>query len=126
MLSGQIPKGDVITAAQLTGIQAAKQTSQLLPLCHPLPEIAAIDVTISPDAASGLVEIQSSVRAFGRTGVEMEALCAVVVAALCVYDMCKGIDPAIEIGGIRLLEKRGGKRGLWRNPKAAKRKKSDG
>jgi cyclic pyranopterin monophosphate synthase len=116
IIDRQVPKGDVLTAAQLTGIQAAKRTCETLPLCHPLNEISAIDVTLSPIESAGAVRIEAQVRAFGRTGVEMEALCAVSAAALCVYDMCKMIDPAMDISGIRLLEKSGGKKGLWRNP----------
>jgi cyclic pyranopterin phosphate synthase len=126
LLSAEIPKGDVISAAQLAGIQAAKRTPELLPLCHPLGEISAINVTLSPQENLGQVRIEAAVKAFARTGVEMEALCAAAAAALCVYDMCKSIDPAIEIGGIRLLKKRGGKRGEWRNPQAGSRKKSGG
>ncbi len=122
LLAGEVPKGDVFSAAQLAGIQAAKHTWELLPLCHPLGEIHGIEVTITPQKATNLVEIEARVKVQARTGAEMEALCAVAAAALCVYDMCKSIDPAMEIGGIRLLEKRGGKSGLWKNPRAKQEK----
>ncbi|NIM06432.1 MAG: cyclic pyranopterin monophosphate synthase MoaC [Armatimonadetes bacterium] len=125
LLSGNIPKGDVICAAQLAGIQAAKRTPELLPLCHPLGEISAIEVVLHPQEEDGTVHIEARVKAEGRTGVEMEALCAVAAAALCVHDMCKGLDPAVEIAGIRLLEKSGGRQGLWRNPETAEAKKPD-
>lgn len=118
LISGELPKGNVIAAAQLAGIQAAKRTPELLPLCHPLSEISLIEISIDPQEQAGRVEIRARVRAFGRTGVEMEALCGAAAAALCVYDMCKALDPALEIGEIRLLEKSGGKSGLWRHPEA--------
>jgi len=117
LMAGEVPKGDVITAAQLAGIQAAKRAWELLPLCHPLGEISLVEVSVVPAKRSGRVRVQARVRARGRTGVEMEALCGVAGAALCVYDMCKGIDPAMQIGGIRLLEKSGGKSGKWKNPR---------
>ena len=116
LLAGEIPKGNVIAAAQIAGIQTAKRTSELLPLCHPLGEISGIEIALLPQPDSRHVQIIATVRAFGRTGVEMEALCGVTAAALCVYDMCKALDPTIEIGGIRLREKSGGKSGQWHNP----------
>jgi cyclic pyranopterin monophosphate synthase len=97
-----LPKGDALTTAQLAGIMAAKRTSDLIPLCHPLP-LSHIEVTI--EAGEDSVEITSVVETTAQTGVEMEALTAVTVAALTIYDMCKAIDKAITIGEVRLLEK---------------------
>ena len=97
-----LPKGDALTTAQLAGIMAAKRTSELIPLCHPLP-LSHIEVTIDP--GEDAVEITSVVETTAQTGVEMEALTAVTVAALTIYDMCKAIDKAITIGDVRLLEK---------------------
>jgi cyclic pyranopterin phosphate synthase len=97
-----LPKGDALTTAQLAGIMAAKRTSELIPLCHPLP-LSHIEVTI--EAGEDAVEITSVVETTAQTGVEMEALTAVTVAALTIYDMCKAIDKAITIGEVRLLEK---------------------
>lgn len=106
---GKIPKGDVLGVARVAGIQAAKDTPRLLPLCHPIP-LASVRVDLSlPDP--GRVRIEAEVKTVAPTGVEMEALSAVAAAALCVYDMCKPVDKGIEIGGIRLLEKSGGKSG---------------
>ena len=97
-----LPKGDVLTVAKIAGLQAAKATSTLIPLCHPLALTGAdLDFTVEPD---GIV-IRATVRTTGRTGVEMEALTAVSVAALTIYDMCKAVDQAMSIGGIRVLEK---------------------
>jgi cyclic pyranopterin phosphate synthase len=97
-----LPKGDALTTAQLAGIMAAKRTSELIPLCHPLP-LSHIEVTI--EAGEDAVEITSVVETTAQTGVEMEALTAVTVAALTIYDMCKAIDKAITIGEVRLVEK---------------------
>ena len=97
-----LPKGDVLTVAQIAGVQAAKATSTLIPLCHPLA-LTSVDVGFTLEA-DGIV-IRATVRTTGRTGVEMEALTAVSVAALTLYDMCKAVDQAMSIGGIRLLEK---------------------
>ena len=98
-----LPKGDVLTVAKIAGIQAAKSTSALIPLCHPLP-LNGVDVefTVEPDG----VVIRAIVRCTGKTGVEMEALTAVSVAALTVYDMCKAVDKMMSIGGIRVIDKR--------------------
>jgi cyclic pyranopterin phosphate synthase len=98
----ELPKGDALTTAQLAGIMAAKRTSELIPLCHPLP-LSHIEVTI--EAGEDAVEITSVVETTAQTGVEMEALTAVTVAALTIYDMCKAVDKAITIGDVRLLEK---------------------
>jgi cyclic pyranopterin phosphate synthase len=109
---GGIPKGDVIAVARVAGIMAAKQTSALVPMCHPL-SITGVTVTLTPGGPDRL-HLTASVRTTGKTGVEMEALTAVSVAALTVYDMCKAVDRGMRIEGVRLLEKRGGKSGEWR------------
>ncbi len=106
-------KGDVLGVAQIAGIQAAKRTGELIPLCHPLP-IDGVDVLLAP-VADG-VRIEASVRCTGRTGVEMEALTAVSVAALTVYDMLKAVDKAMRVEGVRLLRKSGGRSGTWEAP----------
>jgi cyclic pyranopterin monophosphate synthase len=107
-----LAKGDVLEVARLAGIQAAKRTGDLIPLCHPLPiTSAAVDFAFAGD---DLLRIDATVRVFGRTGVEMEALTAVSVAALTVYDMCKAVDRAICIERIRLEEKSGGRSGTFR------------
>jgi cyclic pyranopterin phosphate synthase len=110
--AGNIKKGDVLTIAQLAGIMAAKRTAELIPLCHPLP-VTHIDVKCELDDALPGVHITASVRTSGKTGVEMEALTAVSVAALTIYDMAKAAEKTMEITDIRLLEKRGGKSGEW-------------
>lgn len=109
LLAGRrLPKGDVLAVARVAGIMAAKETARLIPLCHPLAvENVAIDFTV--DEMAGTVGIEATVSLTGKTGVEMEALTAVSVAALTIYDMCKAADKGMEISGIRLLEKRGGK-----------------
>lgn len=109
---GGIPKGDVLAVARVAGIMAAKQTSALIPMCHPLP-ITGVAVDLKPEGA-GRLHIRATVKTTGKTGVEMEALTAVSVAALTVYDMCKAVDRSMRIEGVRLLEKRGGKSGEWR------------
>jgi cyclic pyranopterin phosphate synthase len=108
---GSAKKGDVLGVARIAGIMAAKQTSALIPLCHPLPIDA---VTIELTADSDGVEIEATVRTSGRTGVEMEALTAVSVAALTIYDMCKSLDRSMRIENIRLIYKEGGKSGVFR------------
>ena len=108
--SGKAAKGDVLTTAQLAGIMAAKRTHELIPLCHPLP-LTGIDVSLAPDEKRGAVDITATVRTTAQTGVEMEALTAVSVAALTVYDMLKAAQKDIRIGDIRLVRKRGGKSG---------------
>ena len=107
---GLMKKGDVLTIAQLAGIMGAKQTSQLIPLCHPLP-LNQIDVQLALDAEKSRVEITATARTSGKTGVEMEALTAVSVAALTIYDMCKAVDRGMHIEAIRLVRKRGGQSG---------------
>ncbi len=107
---GLMKKGDVLTIAQLAGIMGAKQTSLLIPLCHPLP-LNRIDVQFALDSAKSRVEITATARTSGKTGVEMEALTAVSVAALTIYDMCKAVDRGMRIEAIRLVRKRGGQSG---------------
>jgi cyclic pyranopterin phosphate synthase len=109
--AGTIGKGDVLGIARIAGIQAAKKTADWIPLCHPL-RITGVDMDLRVD--KNRVRITATVRAFDRSGVEMEALAAVSAAALTVYDMCKAIDRGMVIGEIRLDEKRGGKSGIWK------------
>lgn len=108
--AGNAPKGDVLGTARLAGIMAAKQTSQLIPLCHPLP-LHKVEVQVIPDAKLPGYQIQASVTTKAETGVEMEALTAVSVAALTLYDMAKALEKSIQIESIRLLSKTGGKSG---------------
>jgi cyclic pyranopterin phosphate synthase len=109
---GQIAKGNVLTIAKIAGIMAAKKTGELIPLCHPL-EVTAIEVNLEIDRNKSQIIIESEVKNMGRTGVEMEALTAVSIAALTIYDMCKAVDKKIIIGNIMLLEKSGGKSGTY-------------
>jgi cyclic pyranopterin phosphate synthase len=115
---GTIGKGDVLGVARIAAIQAAKRTSDIIPLCHPL-RLTSVDVDLR--VATSAVCITATVRAFDRSGVEMEALAAVTAAALTVYDMCKAIDRAMVISEIRLDEKRGGKSGTWLRERAGGR-----
>ena len=108
--SGTARKGDVLGVARLAGIMAAKRTSDLIPLCHPLP-ISSVTVDLTPDPGANAVEIAATVRTTGQTGVEMEALTAASVAALTVYDMCKAVDRSMRIDALRLTHKAGGKSG---------------
>lgn len=110
LFEGALPKGDALASVRLAGIMGAKQTPALIPLCHPLP-ITGMEVEVEPSADGA--RIQATVRTTGRTGVEMEAMTAVSVAALALYDMVKGIERGVEIGPIRLLEKHGGRSGPW-------------
>jgi cyclic pyranopterin phosphate synthase len=110
---GGVKKGDALSVARLAGIMGAKRTPELIPLCHPLA-LTAIDVQLSLDPARSAVDITATCRLKGRTGVEMEALTAVAVAALTVYDMCKAVDRAMRITDIRLVEKSGGRSGTYR------------
>jgi cyclic pyranopterin monophosphate synthase len=112
---GTSKKGDVLGGARIAAIQAAKRTSELIPLCHPLA-ITRISVDFELDAAAHAVECRAQVETSGQTGVEMEALTAVQIGLLTIYDMCKAVDRGMEIGGVRLLEKRGGKSGRWVAP----------
>ena len=108
---GEMPKGDVLAVAQLAGIMATKQTSNLIPLCHPVL-IGDIKVEFNLDEGNSAVEITTTVKSTGKTGVEMEALTATAVAALTIYDMCKAVDRGIKIDNIRLIRKSGGKSGV--------------
>ena len=110
IVGGEISKGDVLATARLAGIMAAKQASSLIPLCHPLP-LDQVTVNLEPDVNKNQIVITAMVQCTGRTGVEMEALTAVSVAALTIYDMCKSVDRGMQIGNIRLISKRGGKSG---------------
>jgi cyclic pyranopterin monophosphate synthase len=109
---GSAKKGDVIGVARIAAIQAAKRTAELIPLCHPLP-ITRVAVEFEIDPAASAVRCTAQVETFGRTGVEMEALTAVQIGLLTVYDMCKAADRGMVMEGIRVLEKRGGKSGEW-------------
>jgi cyclic pyranopterin monophosphate synthase len=110
--AGDAPKGDVVGVARIAGIQAAKRTADLVPLCHPLP-LSFVDVAVAIDAAAGLVTLTAEARTSGQTGVEMEAMTAASVAALTVYDMVKGVERGVEIAELVLLEKSGGRHD-WR------------
>jgi cyclic pyranopterin monophosphate synthase len=110
---GAHKKGDVLAVARIAGIQAAKKCAELIPLCHPLL-LTSVEVSFTLDPAASQVNIEACCKVSGRTGVEMEALTAASVAALTIYDMCKAVDRGMEIHGIRLLHKEGGKSGLWR------------
>ena len=111
--SGTAKKGDVLGIARIAAIQGAKRTSDLIPLCHPIA-ITKIDIDLTIDAATSSVRCTATVGCTGRTGVEMEALTAVQVGLLTVYDMCKAVDRGMVIGDVGLVEKRGGKSGTWR------------
>ena len=113
VLSGNAKKGDVIGTARIAGIMAAKRTSELIPLCHPLA-LTSVSVDISPDPALPGLSVRAEAKTQGQTGVEMEALTAVSVVCLTIYDMAKAVDRGMRIEGVRLIEKRGGKSGLWR------------
>jgi cyclic pyranopterin phosphate synthase len=118
--SGRVKKGDPLQAARLAGIMAAKQTSALIPLCHPLP-LSSVNVDLTPTARG--YDIEARVSTTAQTGVEMEALTAVAVAALTVYDMIKAVDKAMVIGNIRVMLKAGGKSGTYRRREGQDRKK---
>ncbi len=109
---GQMPKGDVLVTAQVAGIMAAKKTKDLVPLCHPL-ELSGIEVRLSLQEEPVAVSVESTVKVDSKTGAEMEALTAVAVACLTVYDMCKAVDKSMEITNIRLIRKSGGKSGAY-------------
>jgi cyclic pyranopterin phosphate synthase len=116
ILSGDSKKGDVIGTARIAGIMAAKRTHELIPLCHPLG-LSKVAVDIEPDAALPGLRVRATTMVAERTGVEMEALTAVSVACLTIYDMAKAVDRGMVIGDIRLVEKRGGRSGTWRAKK---------
>jgi cyclic pyranopterin phosphate synthase len=115
VIDGAGPKGDVLNVAELAGIMGAKHTSDLIPLCHPLP-LSEVTVEIRPERKVGGLRIMTSAATTASTGVEMEALTAASVAALTVYDMVKSADKFVTINGIKLLEKSGGKSGDWKRP----------
>jgi cyclic pyranopterin phosphate synthase len=112
ILSGNAKKGDVVSVARIAGIMAAKKTHELIPLCHPLM-LSKVSVEIEPDPALPGFRVEALARLTGKTGVEMEALTAVSVACLTIYDMAKAIDKGMEIGPVRLVSKTGGKSGEW-------------
>ncbi len=123
LLGGDVPKGDVLTCARVAGVAAAKRTAELIPLCHPLA-LSWVDVRLTPregGAEEGLLAIEATAKASDATGVEMEALTAVSVAALTIYDMCKALDPAMSIEGLRLLAKTGGESDFRRDEVEAPR-----
>ncbi len=111
---GTAPKGDVLAAARLAGIMAAKKTSELIPLCHPLL-LTEVAISFSPDRKRGEISIEATAKTLGPTGVEMEALTAVAVAALTIYDMCKAVDREMTIGDIQLISKQGGRSDFQRD-----------
>ena len=112
IIDGNMKKGDVLAVAQLAGIMAAKRTSELIPLCHPL-QLNQIEVTCEPNTADRCVDIEATVRVSGKTGVEMEALTAVTVAGLTIYDMAKAVDRDMRLTDVRLVRKSGGRSGEW-------------
>jgi len=114
LAAGDMPKGDVLATARIAGIMAAKRAPDLIPLCHPLL-LTHVAVDARLDVATSTVQIEATVRTVGKTGVEMEALTAVSVAALTIYDMCKAIDREMQIGAIRLVRKSGGRSGDFAN-----------
>lgn len=112
IVEGGHKKGDVLAVARIAGIQAAKKCADLIPLCHPLM-LTGVAVDCEPDVTASCVRIRATCKLAGQTGVEMEALTAASIAALTIYDMCKAVDRGMEIRHVRLLEKRGGKSGVW-------------
>ena len=115
VIDGTGSKGDVLSVAELAGIMAAKRTSELIPLCHPLP-LTEISVEITPERKTGVLTITASAATTAQTGVEMEAMTAASIAALTVYDMVKSADRFVTVTNVRLLEKSGGKSGTWKRP----------
>lgn len=113
ILENRIAKGEVLAVARTAGIMAAKKTSDLIPLCHPLP-LTGVEINFLPDTGSGSLGIEARVKTAAQTGVEMEAMTAVAVAALAVYDMCKAVDREMVIGNVRLVAKAGGRSGIFR------------
>jgi cyclic pyranopterin phosphate synthase len=112
ILKGEAKKGDVLGVARIAGIMAAKRTSDLIPLCHPLA-LTKVNIDLTPLPEENAVHCTATVQTSGQTGVEMEALTAVQVTLLTIYDMCKAVDKGMTMGGVRLLEKEGGKSGHW-------------
>jgi len=118
VIDGGGSKGDVLTVAELAGVMGGKRTSELIPLCHPIG-LTDLVVAITPDRAAGVLRIRAEAATTGPTGVEMEAMTAASVAALTVYDMVKGVERGVEIRGLRLVSKTGGKSGEWHRPPPA-------
>jgi len=115
ILDGKVPKGDVLATARIAGIMAAKKTAELIPLCHPLP-LTQVTLDFMPSREPSGIRVEATAKVEGKTGVEMEALTAVSVACLTLYDMCKAVDRAMSFSGIRLIEKTGGRSGDFRAP----------
>jgi cyclic pyranopterin phosphate synthase len=115
IINGDHKKGDVLGIARIAGIMAAKKTADLIPLCHPL-SLSHVDILLETDSKSSVVNCQASVETTGQTGVEMEALTAVQISLLTIYDMCKAIDRSMTISSVQLIEKSGGKSGSWKRP----------
>jgi cyclic pyranopterin phosphate synthase len=118
VMDGAAPKGDVLAVARVAAIQGGKRTAELIPLCHPLP-LAGLTVAIDPAADGSGLRLEASARTTAATGVEMEALTAVQIGLLALYDMLKAADPAMTMGPVRLLEKHGGRHGSWHHPALA-------
>ncbi|MGZ8094681.1 MAG: cyclic pyranopterin monophosphate synthase MoaC [Methylosarcina sp.] len=114
ILAGSHKKGDVLAVARIAGIMACKKTSDLIPLCHPLP-ITHVEINLTAEPEKNRIRCQSTVKTIAQTGVEMEALNATQIALLTIYDMCKGVDRGMVIQSVRLLEKEGGKSGHWKH-----------
>ena len=117
VVSANNKKGDVLTIAKIAGIQAAKQTANLIPLCHPLA-LTKVDVQVEIQAPKQRIRVEAMCKLVGKTGVEMEALTAVQVTTLTLFDMCKAVDPAMRIEGVKVLTKTGGKTGDWQHPES--------
>ncbi len=115
VIDGGGSKGDVLTVAELAGVMGGKRTAELIPLCHPIP-LTDLVVSVTPDRAAGVLRVRAEAATTAQTGVEMEAMTAASVAALTVYDMVKGVERGVEIRGLRLLSKTGGKSGDWYRP----------
>ena len=115
IVDGTVPKGDVLATARIAGIMAAKRTAELIPLCHPLP-LTQVTLNLTPLPADARIRVEAVAKVEGKTGVEMEALAAVTVACLTLYDMCKAADRGMSFSGIRLIEKTGGRSGHYRAP----------
>jgi cyclic pyranopterin phosphate synthase len=112
IVAGDMPKGDVLAVAQIAGVMAAKRTADLIPLCHPLL-LNQVVVTCTPNAAESCIDIEATVRVSGKTGVEMEALTAVTIAGLTLYDMAKAVDRGMRLTDVRVVHKSGGRSGVW-------------
>jgi cyclic pyranopterin monophosphate synthase len=115
VIDGGGPKGDVLGVAELAGVMGGKRTSELIPLCHPIP-LTDLVVSVTPDRAAGALRIRAEAATTAQTGVEMEALTAASVAALTIYDMVKGVERGVEVRAVRLLSKSGGRSGDWQRP----------